>query len=152
MHGKVWDAIHTLAESESVTYDASLGLTLHVLNLLLQIPIDISFRTQIPITIAYCPESSVYRKWHPEQGGILPLHKEIRASHILSKVLGGVKHQPSESIGRPPSPTPSDCSVGSGGSQGSGHQAHSRAQSTTPMRNRRSGSGGSAGSHHSIYS
>ena len=48
MHGEVWDAICTLAESESITYDACLGLALQVLNLLLQIPIDISFHTQIP--------------------------------------------------------------------------------------------------------
>ena len=121
MHGKVWDTIHALAESESVAYDACLGLTLQVLNLLPQIPIDISFHMQIPLTITYCLESSIHRKWHPKQDGILPLHKEIRASHTLSKVLGRVTHQPSESVGRPPSPTPLDNSVGPGGSQGSGH-------------------------------
>ena len=119
MLGKVWDPICTLAESEGITFDACLGLALQVLNLLPQIPINISFHTQIPLTIAYCLESSIYRKWHPEQGGILPLCKEIRASHTLSKVLGGVTHQPSESMGRPPSLAPSDHSVGSGGSLGS---------------------------------
>ena len=117
MCGKVWDTICALAESESVMYDACLGLTLQVLNLLPQIP---SFHMQIPLTIAYCLESSIYRKWHPKQGGILPLHKEIRASHILSKVLGGVTQQPSESVGRPPSPTPLDLSVGSSGPQALG--------------------------------
>ena len=127
MCGKVWDAICALAESESITYDACLGLALQVLNLLLPIPIDISFHTQILLTIAYCPESSIYRKWHPKQGGILPLCKEIRGSCILSKVLGGVTHQPSESMGRPPSPTPLDHSMGFGWSQGSGHRAHSHA-------------------------
>ena len=59
-----------------------------MLNLLLQIPIDSHFHMQIPLTITYYPESFVYRRWHPEQGGVLPLHKEIRASHTLSKVLG----------------------------------------------------------------
>ena len=121
MRAKVWDAICTLVESESIMYDACLGLALQVLNLLPQIPIDILFHTQIPLTITYCPESSVYRKWHPKQGGILPLCKEIRASCMLSKVLGRVTHQPSKSVGRPPSPTPSDHSVGPSGSQGSGH-------------------------------
>ena len=77
MHGKVWDTIRALVESKSVTYDACLGLTLQVLKLLLQIPIDILFHLQIPLTIAYCPESSIYRKWHPKQGGVLPLCKEI---------------------------------------------------------------------------
>ena len=99
MCGEVWDAIRTLAESESITYNACLGLALQVLNLLLQIPIDISLHTQIPLTIAYCPESSIYRKWHPKWGGILPLCKEIRVSHTLSKVLGGVTCQPSETAG-----------------------------------------------------
>ena len=121
--GKVWDAICTLAESESIMYDACLGLALQVLNLLPQIPIDISFHTQIPLTIAYCPESFIYRKWHPRQGGVLPLHKEIRVSCTLSKVQGGVTHQPSESMGSPPLYH----SMGSGGSQGSGHQACSHA-------------------------
>ena len=106
MHGEVWDAIHALAVSESITYDVCLGLALQVLNLLPQIPIDISFHMQIPLTIAYCPESSIYRKWHPKQGSISPLCKEIRVSHTLSKVLGGVTHQLSESAGRPSLPLP----------------------------------------------
>ena len=38
MHGEVWDTIHTLVESESITYDACLGLALQVLKLLPQIP------------------------------------------------------------------------------------------------------------------
>ena len=113
-------------------FDACLGLALQVLNLLPQIPIDILFHTQIPHTIAYCPESSVYRKWHPEQGSVSPLRKEIRVSCTLSKVLGRVTHQPSESAGCPPSPTSSDHSVGSGGSPGSGHRACRQAQSVTP--------------------
>ena len=127
MWGKVWDAICTLAGSEGITFGACLGLTLQVINLLPQIPINISFHMQIPLTIAYCLESSVYRKWCPEQGGISPLHKEIRVSHTLSKVLGGVTHQPSETVGGPPSPAPSDHSTGSGGSPGLRPQAHSRA-------------------------
>ena len=102
MCGKVWDAICALMESESITYNACLGLALQVLNLLPQIPIDILFQKQIPLTITYCPESSTYRKWHPEQGGVSPLCKEIRVFCILSKVLGGVTCQPSESAGRPP--------------------------------------------------
>ena len=85
MLGKVWDAIHALAESEDITFDACLGLTLQLLNLLLQIPMDILFHTQIPLTIAYCLESSVYRKWHPEQGGVSPLCKEIRVSTLCPK-------------------------------------------------------------------
>ena len=119
MWDEVWDAIHTLAESEGITFDACLGLALQVLNLLLQIPIDISFHTQIPLTITYWLESSVYRKWCPKQGSVLPLHKKIRASCTLSKVLGRVRHQPSESVGGPTSPTPSDHSTSSGGSLGS---------------------------------
>ena len=99
MWGKVWDAIHALVESEGIMFDACLGLTLQVLNLLPQIFINILFHTQIPFTIPYCLESSIYRKWHPKQDGVLPLCKEIRASHTLSKVLGGVTHQPSESVG-----------------------------------------------------
>ena len=48
----------------------------------------------------------------PKQGSVLPLYKEIRASRTLSKVLGGVTCQPSESVGWSSSPTPSDHSMG----------------------------------------
>ena len=133
-------------------FDTCLGLALEVLNLLPQIPIDISFQTQIPLTIAYCPESSICRRWHPEQGSVSPLCKEIRAFCTLSKILGRVTHQPSESVGRPPSPAPSDHSVGSGGSLGSRCQSCSHAQSITPAHSWQSGSVGSVASHHSICS
>ena len=86
MQGEVWDAICALVENEGITFDACLSLTLQVLNLFLQIPIDISFHKQIPLTIAYCPESSVYRRWRPEQGGVSPLCKEIKVCRTLSKV------------------------------------------------------------------
>ena len=121
MRGKVLATVHALAENEGIMFDACLGLALEVLNLLLQIPIDISFQTQIPLPIAYCPESSVYRRWHSEQGGVSPLYKEVRASCTLSKVLGRVTHQPSEGVDCPPSLAPADNPMGSGGSQGSRH-------------------------------
>ena len=119
MRDEVWATIHTLAENEGITFNACLGLTLQVLNLLLQIPVDVSFQTQIPLTITYCPESSVYRRWCPEQGSVSPLHKEVRASCTLSKVLGRVTRQPSEGVDHPPSPAASDNSAGSGGLWGS---------------------------------
>ena len=125
MRDKIWATICALAESEGITFDTCLGLALQVLNLLPQIPIDVSFQTQIPLTITYCPESSVYRRWCPEQGGVSPLRKEVRASCTLSKVLGGVTRQPSEGMDYPPSPAASDNSVGSGGLQGSRGQSHS---------------------------
>ena len=115
MRGNIWAAIHALAENEGITFDACLGLTLQVLNLLPQIPIDILFQTQIPFTITYCLESSIYRRWHPEQGGVSPLCKEVRASRTLSKVLGRVTRQTSEGVDHPPSPAASDNSAGSGG-------------------------------------
>ena len=129
MRDQVWATICALAENEGITFNDCLGLALQVLNLLLQIPVDISFQSQIPLTIAYCLESSVYRRWHPEQGGISPLCKEVRASHTLSKVLGKVTHQPSEGMDCPPSPAASDNSAGSGGLWGSRDQSHSRARS-----------------------
>ena len=132
MRGEIWAAIHTLAENEGIMFDACLGLMLQVLNLLLQIPIDISFQTQIPLTITYCPESSIYRRWHPEQGSVSPLHKEVRASQTLSKVLGRVTRQPSEGMDHPPSPAASDNSAESSGSQGSRRQSLSHALSITP--------------------
>ena len=152
MRGKKWAAIHALAENEGITFDACLGLTLQVLNLLLQIPIDISFQTQIPLTITYCLESSIYRRWHPEQGGVSPLRKEVRASRTLSKVLGRVTCQPREGVDRPPSLAASDNSTGPGGSQGSRRRSCSHAQSITPARSWQSGLVGSVAGHHSVCS
>ena len=119
MQGEVWAAIHALAENEGITFDVCLGLALQVFNLLLQIPMDILFQTQIPLTIAYCLEPSIYRKWCPERSGVSPLHKEIMVSHTLSKVLGRVTCQPSESMGCPLSLAASDHSAESDGSPGS---------------------------------
>ena len=96
MRDQVWAAVRALAENEGITFNDCLSLTLQVLNLLPQIPMDVSLQTQIPLTIAYCPESSVYRRWRPEKGRVSPLHKEVRASQTLSKVLGGATCQPSE--------------------------------------------------------
>ena len=93
MTDQVWVTVHALAENEGIIFNDCLILRLQILNLLPQIPMDISFQTQIPLTIAYCPESFIYRRWHPKQGGVSPLHKEVRASRTLSKVLGEVTHQ-----------------------------------------------------------
>ena len=99
MRDQVWTTIRTLAENEGIIFKDCLSLVLHVLHLLPQIPMDVSFQTQIPLTIAYCPESSVYRRWHSKQGGVSPLCKEVRASRTLTKVLGGVTCQGSEASG-----------------------------------------------------
>ena len=74
MRGEVWVTVHALAENEGITFNACLGIPLQVFNLLLQLPIDISFQTQIPLTIAYCPEL-----------GGLPANqvKVVVASHLL---------------------------------------------------------------------
>ena len=115
MRDQIWTAVCTLVESQGLIFEDCLSLTLCILLLLPQIPVDISFQMQIPFTIAYCPESSVYRRWHSKQGGVSPLHKEARVSRTLTKVLGGVNHQGSEGMDHPPSPAVSEGSVGSSG-------------------------------------
>ena len=134
MRDQVWTAVHALVESEGMTFKDCLSLTLCILPLLPQIPVDISYKMQIPLTIAYCLESSVYRRWHPEQGGVSPFRKEVRASWTLTKVLGGVHLQDSEGADHTPSPTISEGSVESGGSQGSRTQSRSPARSITTYR------------------
>ena len=115
MRDQIWTAVCTLTESEGVTFEDCLNLMLRILLLLPQIHVDVSYQTQIPLTITYCSESSVYRRWHSKQGGVSPLCKEVRASRTLTKVLGGVHQQESEGVDHAPSPTISDGSVGSGG-------------------------------------
>ena len=76
MRDQIWTTVHALVESEGMTFEDCLSLVLCILLLLPQIPMDIPFQMQIPLTIAYCPESSVYRRWHSERGGVSPLRKE----------------------------------------------------------------------------
>ena len=125
MRDQVWTAVSTLMESEGMTFKDCLSVALYILPLLPQIPVDISYEMQILLIITYCLESSVYRRWHPKQGGLSPFHKEVRASQTLTKVLGGLHCQDSEWADCTPSPTVSEGSVGSGGSQGSQAQSHS---------------------------
>ena len=80
MRDQIWTTICTLMESKGMTFKDCLSLTLHILPLLPQIPMGISYEMQILLTVTYCLESSVYRRWHPEQGGVSHFHKEVRAS------------------------------------------------------------------------
>ena len=95
MRDQIWTAICTLVESEGITFKDCLNLGLRILLLLPHIPVDVSYQMQILLTIAYCLESSVYRRWHSKQGGVCPLRKEVRASWTLTKVLGRIHHQES---------------------------------------------------------
>ena len=116
MRDRIWTAVHALVGGEGVTFKDCLSLALRILPLLPQIPVDISYETQIPLIIAYCPESSVYRRWHAEHGRVSPFCKEVRASQTLTKVLGGMHRQNSEGADRAPSPTTSEGSAGLNGS------------------------------------
>ena len=129
MRDQIWTIVRALTESEGMTFKDCLSLALCILLLLPQIPMDVSFQTQIPLTIAYCPVSSVYRRWYSRQGRVSPLRKEVRASQTLTKVLGGVNCQGSEGMDCPPSPAISEGSVGSGRPRGSRARSRSHAQS-----------------------
>ena len=104
MRDQIWTVVCALVESEGVTFEDCLSLALRILPLLPQIPMDVWYETQIPFTIAYCPESLVYRRWHPEQGRVSPFCKEVRALRTLTKVLGRVHRQDSEGADCAPSP------------------------------------------------
>ena len=140
MRDQIWTAVCTLVESEGMTFEDCLSLTLRILPLLPQIPVDVSYNMQILLTITYCPESSVYRRWHLEQGGVSPFSKEVRALQTLTKVLSGAHHQDSEGADRTPSPAASEGSAGSGRSRDSQAQSRSHSQSITSHHNWRSGS------------
>ena len=116
MRDRIWTAVHTLAEGEGMTFEDCLSLALCILPLLPQIPMDVSYETLIPLIIAYCPVSSVYRRWHTEHGGVPPFCKEVRASQTLTKVLGSMHRQNSEGADHALSPATSEGSVGLNGS------------------------------------
>ena len=140
MRDHVWTAICALMESEGITFEYCLNLGLRILPLLLQIPMDVSYETQILLTIAYCPESSVYRRWHPKQGGVLPFHKEVRASRTLTKLLGGAHCQDGEEVDRTPSPATFKASADLGRTQNSRARSCSHSGSITSHRSQQSGS------------
>ena len=60
MRGEVWPMIHALAENKGVTFDACLYITLQVLSLLSQIPVNILLQVPVPLTLTYSHESTVY--------------------------------------------------------------------------------------------
>ena len=68
------------------------------------------------------------------------LHKEVRASRILTKVLGGVTCQPNEGVDHLLSPAVSNNSAGSGGLWDSRDRSCSHVQSITSCRSWQSGS------------
>ena len=72
MRDQIWTTVHALVESKGVTFKDCLNLMLCILLLLPQIPMGVSYQMLIPLTIAYCPESSVYRRWHSKQGRVSP--------------------------------------------------------------------------------
>ena len=80
MRDRIWTAVRTLAEGEGVIFEDCLNLTLRILPLLPHVPMDVSYKTQKPLIITYCPESSIYRRWDTDHGGVSPFHKEVRAS------------------------------------------------------------------------
>ena len=86
MRDQVWATVCALAENEGTTFNDCLSLTLQVLHLLPTDPRGHLISNKIPLTIAYCLESSVYRRWRPKQGRVSPLHKEVRASQTPTKV------------------------------------------------------------------
>ena len=139
MRDQIWTAVHALAEGEGMTFEDCLNLALRILPLLPQIPVDISYETQIPL-ITYCLESLVYRRCHAVHGGVSPFRKEVRASQTLAKVLGSIHHQNSEEADHALSPTTSKGSAGSDMSQGSRARLHSCSQSITSHCSHRSGS------------
>ena len=51
MRDQIWTAVRALAESKGMTFEDCLSLALRILPLLPQIPVDVSYETQIPLTI-----------------------------------------------------------------------------------------------------
>ena len=114
MRDQIWTAVCALAEGEGVTFEDCLNLTLHILPLLPHMPVDISCETQIPLIIVYCLESSIYRRWDANHGGVSPFHKEVQASRTLTKVLGGIHRKNSEGVDHSLPPAAFEASEGSG--------------------------------------
>ena len=140
MRDQTWTAVYAFMESEGMTFEDCLSLTLCILPLLPQIPMDNLYDTHILLTIAYCPESSVYRRWHPKQGRVSPFRKEVRALWTLTKVLGGAHHQDSKGVDHAPPPATSEGSAGLGRSRDSQAWLHSHSRSITSHRSQRLGS------------
>ena len=84
---EVWECVHRIMDVAGVSHDICLGLTLHILDKLPTIPIDLSYCTPIPMMLAYGPESYAYQIWHKDRGETSSLGKEAKASCLLMRKL-----------------------------------------------------------------
>ena len=140
MRDQIWTAVCALVEGKGITFEDCLNLALHILPLLPHVPVDISYEMQIPLIIAHCPESSIYRRWDADHGRVSPFCKEVQASQTLTKVLGSIHRKNSEGADCSLPPAASKASEGSGRSQGSRARSRSCSGSIISHHSHRSGS------------
>ena len=107
-----------------------LGLALQVLDKLP--PIDLTYHMQIPMMLAYGPESYAYQTWCEDRGVTSALSGEARASCLLMWQLKWLAHGrgiDDSSSDRSASPAHSACSAAPHSPRRSSSKSHSRSKS-----------------------
>ena len=84
---EVWEHVQSLTDVAGISHDVCLCLAVQVFELLPIIPIDLSFRTPIPMMLANDPETYASHTWHEDGGETSSLDKKAQTSNLLTKKL-----------------------------------------------------------------
>ena len=148
---EIWDCVTCITEAAHLSPEAGLCLTLHYVESLPTIPVDLRFCSMISMLLAYCPESYSLQTWDPMGDRDYLLDANAQVSGVLLRKLACIQ-------GSAPVDSYSPCHVlspaGSTGSLGSraslppgGHI--SCTHSETPMQTRNQSSSSFSCSCHS---
>ena len=66
---EIWDHFTCITEAAHLSPEAGLHLTIHIVESLPTIPLDLCFCGVIPMLLAYCPESYSLQTWDPMGDG-----------------------------------------------------------------------------------
>ena len=150
---EIWGHVTCIAKTAHLSPEAGLCLTLHIVESLPTIPVNLCFCGVIPMLLAYCPESYSLQTWDPTGDRDYFLDADARVSGMLSRKLAHIQGgAPVDSCSphRVPSPAVSTGSIGSRASLPLGGHIPCT-HSETPPQMREWSSSSSLCSHHSNY-
>ena len=135
---EIWGHITCIAETAHLSLEAGLCLTLHIVESLPTILVNLCFCGMIPMLLAYCPESYSLQTWDPTEDRDYLLDADAQVSGVLSRKLAciqGGAPVDSRSPRHAPSPAGSTGSIGSGSSLPlGGHIPHTHSETPRQMR------------------
>ena len=150
---EIWDHITCITEAAHLSLEAGLCLTLHIVESLPTIPVDLCFHGMIPMLLTYCPEFHSHQTWDPAGDRDYLLDADAWVLGVLLRKLAQIQGSTPMDSHSPccaPSPAGSTGSIGSGASlPPGGHILCTHSETPTWMRDWSSSSSSSSCSHRS---